>query len=555
MKHSNQYNYCNVEGDTNKGCKRAANEDWYAHFECNNGLVSVVCDGMGGHVGGSVASHLAVETIQTFLENNYFDDPRKAIIEACNTANSAILQRTSQRPELTGMGSTCVMLIVRNGKVFIGSVGDSRVYLIRSKTIIQLTKDQSYVQMLVDEGAITKDQAEHHPRKNEITNALGLPSMQPATVLPDPLNPEAGDCFLLCSDGLSGMVSDHEIMKVVSNQTSMTQKERVAELIRRACNNGGLDNITSLIVEFSVTPNSGTDESTQHRILFRCILPCLVVAMLLGIGGHALWKHYHKQPTEQEASDSTSITSNKQILISCKKTICFAKNAQKIEVELHSDLGGAYIMLVNTKGDKTRIKTVKCGNITTSDIEIDPSENFSRNVHNGHIQFIYNNEPFTDDSITVKFRNGDTVYLCRVAVEQPVQSDIDENQNKVNDSHGPASETKPKGGIKEIYNGISKSTESKDPEEVTTGDVKVGREGETKVTVYSKKGTATNTELYSSYGFKTGDATTNWYTYSCGNGNICNITIYNAKVPNKDATISIPLVNAGDKKYIIKVTH
>lgn len=451
MKQSNQYNYCNVEGDTNKGCKRAANEDWYAHFECNNGLVSVVCDGMGGHVGGSVASHLAVETIQTFLENNYFDDPRKAIIEACNTANSAILQRTSQRPELTGMGSTCVMLIVRNGKVFIGSVGDSRVYLIRSKTIIQLTKDQSYVQMLVDEGAITKDQAEHHPRKNEITNALGLPSMQPATVLPDPLNPEAGDCFLLCSDGLSGMVSDHEIMKVVSNQTSMTQKERVAELIRRACNNGGLDNITSLIVEFSVTPNTGTEVWIKHPILFRCILPCLVVAMLFGIGGHALWKYYHKPPMGQV--------------------------------------------------------------------------------------------------------NGDTVYLCKVAVEQPVQNDIDENQDKGNDSHGPASETKLKGGIKEIYKGISKFTESKDPEEVTTGDVKVGREGETKVTVYSKKGTATNTELYSSYGFKTGNATTNWYTYSCGNGNICNITIYNAKVPNKDATISIPLVNAGDKKYIIKVTH
>lgn len=152
------------------------------------------------------------------------------------------------------MGSTCVMLIVRNGKVYIGSVGDSRVYLIRSKKIHQLTKDQSYVQMLVDLGEISKEQAEHHPRKNEITNALGLPSMQSATVLETPINPEAGDCFLLCSDGLSGMVSDEEIARVVSSQSTMSQKMRVDALIERARKHGGLDNITCQIVEFAITP-------------------------------------------------------------------------------------------------------------------------------------------------------------------------------------------------------------------------------------------------------------------------------------------------------------
>ena len=211
MSKTKQYYYCNVEGNTDIGCKRQKNEDWLDSFECDNGLVAVVCDGMGGHVGGQIASHTAVEAIRNFLLSHYFDNPKDAIVAACNAANQAILQKTAERPELNGMGSTCVMLIVRSGKVYIGSVGDSRVYLIRSKKIHQLTKDQSYVQMLVDLGQIDKEQAEHHPRKNEITNALGLPSMQPATVLETPIHPEAGDCFLLCSDGLTNMADDEDI--------------------------------------------------------------------------------------------------------------------------------------------------------------------------------------------------------------------------------------------------------------------------------------------------------------------------------------------------------
>ena len=206
MSNNSPYYYCNIEGETNVGCKRRQNEDWLDSFECNNGLVAVVCDGMGGHVGGQVASHLAIDSIREFVCGNSFSDPNEMIVAACNVANQAIINRSISNPELKGMGSTCVMLVVRDGKVYVGSVGDSRVYLVRSKKIIQLTKDQSYVQMLVDMGEITPEQAELHPRRNEITNALGLPGMRPATVLECPVIPEAGDCFLLCSDGLSGMV-------------------------------------------------------------------------------------------------------------------------------------------------------------------------------------------------------------------------------------------------------------------------------------------------------------------------------------------------------------
>ena len=149
--------YCLVVGSTDVGRKRAANEDYMGNFDTCNGLISVVCDGMGGHVGGATASHIAVDTIHKFMEEQYYNDPREAIGMAIEMANKAILAEAAARPELCGMGSTCVLLLIREGKVYLGHVGDSRIYLIRTNTITQLTKDHSYVQMLVDCGQITKE--------------------------------------------------------------------------------------------------------------------------------------------------------------------------------------------------------------------------------------------------------------------------------------------------------------------------------------------------------------------------------------------------------------
>lgn len=547
MKNTNKYSYCNVVGDTNVGCKRKANEDWYAHFECENGLVSVVCDGMGGHVGGAVASHLAVETIQAFLENNYFEDPRRAIVEACNAANSAILQRTSQQPELTGMGSTCVMLIVRDGKVYMGSVGDSRIYLIRSKTITQLTKDQSYVQMLVDEGAITKEQAEHHPRKNEITNALGLPSMQPATVLPDSLNPEAGDCFLMCSDGLSGMVSDHEILKVASNQAGMTQRERVTELIQRARKNGGLDNITCLIVEFAITPEVSSDGGFKKKVLLRYVLPCVVAVLLLGIGGCFLWKHIHRDPVRVN------------LIAPCSDTILFEKNKRIIEI--HSS-DSVYVMYYNKSGVPQKVY-VNCGKIEKENITIQPVANFSSSESDGYICYTFNNKSFKDDTLVIELKTKDTVYSCTISVEvckdKPVEQPSSLTTIGVKEERGAKDveerdvkeekQTEKESGkvLKEVYNSV--------------GDAGVvnldSNKGETKILLVScpngKECKSNRDTLYTKYGIKSHSQVDGpWYTHSCSNGQVCNITIKNDKVPGNNAVISIEL-NQPDKQYRISV--
>jgi len=192
-----------------------------------------------------------MEAINEFLCNNQFDNVNEAITKAILYANQAILDRAQIQPELTGMGSTCVMIIIRNGIVHYGHVGDSRIYIVSNRIIKQLTTDHSFVQMLVDSGKITKEEAERHPRKNEITNALGIPNMQAPTVCKKPIAPEAGTCFLLCSDGLTGMIDDKRIEKVLCNR-NLSLENRAKELVRLANEAGGVDNITAQLVEFAL---------------------------------------------------------------------------------------------------------------------------------------------------------------------------------------------------------------------------------------------------------------------------------------------------------------
>lgn len=287
---NNNYDYCVIGSCTDVGKTRRRNEDFLGMRDTQNGRIVVVCDGMGGHVGGQVASHIAVETILDFLTQNYFDDPREAINNAVISANQAILARCAEQPELNGMGSTCVMLIIRDGMVYYGHVGDSRIYIVQNHNIRQITKDQSFVQMLVDAGQITEEQAEHHERKNEITNALGLPAMTPPILCKEPIAPAAGTCFLLCSDGLSGMVSADKMERVVSHyQTPIA--ERARQLVDAANEAGGLDNITVQLVEFVVStgdstepvPNSSAKRKSRKKLVLWLVL--IVAAALLIAAG------------------------------------------------------------------------------------------------------------------------------------------------------------------------------------------------------------------------------------------------------------------------------
>jgi serine/threonine protein phosphatase PrpC len=281
------YEFCLTGSYSDVGRVRKANEDNMGCFDTLNGKVVVVCDGMGGHVGGQIASQTAVTAIHEFLINNVVPDPREAIHHAITAANTAILNRTQAQPELSGMGSTCVMLIITpEGKVYYGHVGDSRIYLTANHRIKQLTKDHSFVQMLVDAGQITPEQAEHHPRKNEITNALGISNMQPPTVCSEPIEPEAGNCFILCSDGLTGMVDDTHIERIVSTR-SLKIQQRAEKLVQLANEAGGVDNITVQLVEFALSAqdiHKSQPSIKKWRKLLFYIIPVLLI-----LGGAAAW--------------------------------------------------------------------------------------------------------------------------------------------------------------------------------------------------------------------------------------------------------------------------
>ena len=226
-------------GVTDTGRRRLRNED---AFVCEPPLFAVT-DGMGGARAGQLAAELAA----TVLEEGASEiDGVDALVHAVEEANRRIWERSVSDPETTGMGAVATVALVRDGTVAIGHVGDSRAYLIRGGAIEQLTKDHSLVAELVESGVLTPEEAEHHPQRSAITRALGT---EPAVEVDvRTVAGEPGDVFLLCSDGLSSMVPDDEVVAAV--EAVARDPERAAEALVAAANaRGGEDNITVVIFE------------------------------------------------------------------------------------------------------------------------------------------------------------------------------------------------------------------------------------------------------------------------------------------------------------------
>lgn len=300
---------------TDTGRTRRVNEDSMVTFDSPNGRVVAVCDGMGGQNAGDVASQLAVAVIQDILSDNTFSTPEEAIASSVIAANQAILRKASMNENMQGMGATCVMLIVKDGKVYYGSVGDSRIYYIANGMIRQITKDQSYVQTLVDAGQITQEAAEHHQDKNQITNALGVEGMTPPVIGQMPITPEPNSTFLLCSDGLSGMISNNTILNTVSRH-DLSLNERAQMLVEQANEAGGLDNITVQLVEFpaedmamspmgspAVSSAVAQPKKKNHTVLYSLIAALLVIA----VAGGAYWYFHEDEKPQPKATVTTKV--------------------------------------------------------------------------------------------------------------------------------------------------------------------------------------------------------------------------------------------------------
>lgn len=236
-----QYRYQSL---SDVGLVRANNED--ALLVSEKAKLFAVCDGLGGHAAGEVASLAAVEELRQKLEGNSgaHEEQLRSVIQS---ANRRILNLQQETPELQGMGTTMSVLWLsdnQHASCWIGHVGDSRIYRLRHGELDQLTRDHSPVFRLFLEGRLSKDEIRFHPRKNLIERSLG----QAETVECDILSAEvlAGDRFLICSDGLSDLLSDEEIRKVLQ---STDWAEICTGLVGAAKEKGGHDNVTVIVVD------------------------------------------------------------------------------------------------------------------------------------------------------------------------------------------------------------------------------------------------------------------------------------------------------------------
>jgi len=237
-------------GITNVGRKRQNNEDNYL---VNDRLgLYVVCDGMGGHAGGEYASQVAVTTIEEVLANIRDENVAKGEIDdqitqeklkyAVRLAGKRIYDLAQAEPEFRGMGTTAVILVFLNGMAYMAHVGDSRGYLIRGGEITQRTEDHSWVNEQIKAGLITAEAAKHHRFRNIITRSLGF--QEEVEIDTQVLRAEPGDIYLLCSDGLSNLVTEDELREMLVEK-SFQQTAR--DLIDLANDRGGDDNITLVL--------------------------------------------------------------------------------------------------------------------------------------------------------------------------------------------------------------------------------------------------------------------------------------------------------------------
>ena len=238
-------------GLTDPGCVRVQNQDSYTIEQLDrNTLLCVVCDGMGGAKSGNIASSLALDVFVQEVKRNYSSTLDMEMVDqvlerAVKLSNFTVFDQSQQFPEFDGMGTTLVATLIRRRQAFVINVGDSRAYSVTSGGIRQITTDHSLVELMLQKGEITPEKARFFPGKNYITRAIGTEPVVQCDLFHMDLN--RGDFILLCSDGLSNLVDDQEILFEVVHGVS--KKHCCQRLLDIAKNRGAPDNVTSVLVQ------------------------------------------------------------------------------------------------------------------------------------------------------------------------------------------------------------------------------------------------------------------------------------------------------------------
>lgn len=239
-----------VWGVTDSGLVRTQNQDYYLFQRLGeHDLVAVVCDGMGGARSGNIASRLAAEVFEKEIQRGYRpnmtqDQADYLLRTSISIANSAVYENAELNPEMKGMGTTLVAVLVLNQRAYFVNVGDSRGYLMNQQGIERVTMDHSLVELMVQRGELSSEQAKTYPGKNFITRAIGTEKNVECDLYTSALR--AGDCILLCSDGLTNHLADQELLFEVIH--GINKQDCCQRLLGIAKDRGAPDNVTAVLI-------------------------------------------------------------------------------------------------------------------------------------------------------------------------------------------------------------------------------------------------------------------------------------------------------------------
>ena len=251
---------------TDVGLVRSENQDFGTYTTPREekqshpgGRLLIVADGMGGHRGGATASRLAGETVKAQYLGSAADDISEALREALSKANARIFSEAAANPDLRGMGTTTSALVVKNNQAWFAHVGDSRIYFVRGGDIRQITEDHSLVASMVREGLLTAKEAETHPRRNVLQRSMGVVEDVEIDVN-GPFEVQQDDVFILCSDGLHGLVKEPELKEIAA----LPIEQAATECVKRALSRGAPDNVTVIVAKIVPLDDIGDATLVDH---------------------------------------------------------------------------------------------------------------------------------------------------------------------------------------------------------------------------------------------------------------------------------------------------
>jgi len=353
---SYKYQYQEI---SHKGNVRENNEDSCENKETSNGHLFVLCDGMGGAVGGKKASGIAVKSIVEFFEREEYENIQIALNKSLEFANEQIYATAQTYPDFKGMGTTACVLLIKDDLIHYAHVGDSRIYLTTDEKLYQLTNDHSFVNQLIKQGTITAEEAKNHSQKNRILKAIGVhPQVEPS-VSSQPTHLKKDDILLLCSDGLSDMVSDEMIHDTLSIKGALSLKTK--SLLNQALDNGGVDNISIQTIEIEESPykttsfiNKNFDAKTNNTISKKPIQNKRLISIISFIGLVFLLssiyftRNYLNSKVEKQVKQQDSIFVGKEKIVNPLVTQDTTHSLKKQASE-NKQNSSEYFIIGNTK--------------------------------------------------------------------------------------------------------------------------------------------------------------------------------------------------------------